>query len=992
MSKITPLIHTTSKFLINENYFNTLEECSYNEKNRFQSTNLKYPTFNYTHYTVGDEDQFNEFCFINDYRLKNDYRKYKKKVFIENVDNDLYKEASISSMYNTFNYMFYHLKKGIYVKIREGKLRVFLPFINSNYINNWHSFIDENFDLFNFLLNNNDGYPVNKKKLFNRERWYANNCLIRYEKPFFENDTGYQVWFHFLIELCKYRKVPDIDFFINKRDFPVLKKDLTEPYDNMFEDKKTKIPEKYLNNKFLPILSGSVTDEFADIPFVTREDMARIEQEDKNNIKYFKGACRNYDVDIFNRVWNTKIPTAVFRGASTGCCVNTDTNMRLKISALNNSVNNISDKQGYKLLDAGITKWNNRIRRTENGFEKIDIKNIGFDLIDKLTPEQQSNYKYIINVDGHAKAFRLSLELAMGSVVLLVDSKYYIWFMKWLKPYVHYVPVKSDLSDLFDVITWCRDNDDKCKEIADNGFDFYKKYLCKKNCLDYGVRVLNLLRENMRNYFIFNNKKHINNFVYEKLSVKNYTSDFPDKINFELIRNTRQIDRLNAVRCFFNGEKTSKVISLETLKENFDVSEDTELLDDEGEILQKNNINVKIINTKNYRNSFVSYYCINKIFSFCPNFRFTYFVNEKYNIVEDLGSYTLRDYILSEELNIRILNNILIQLLFNLNIAQNLICYINNNINCDNIILIRNLKSFNYCLNFNDIRKVEIEELMPVIYDHSQCYCLYDGYYTMFVNNENNNRSTDAINLIKSVIKVLIERNLDSPQLKNYLFTLTSLFDSNIKTFNKIKDILDPYYIISDDLKNMNCIDIVEYFNFPYTKISKTNFNLFDCQLAFDIINNNKFEFSDFLINFQRIQNCNKDIRYSNKYMKDYCELLKQENLKRIIKKERELLKTDKLLELYKQENESKIKYKEIDSIKIDDYFFENLYFVDIDNLNIKDIQIKNILNYLSFLRILFTLNVFTGNEIYSPKEEISLFEINKKYSYILTCNKLKEL
>ena len=32
-------------------------------------------------------------------------------------------------------------------------------------------------------------------------------------------------------------------------------------------------------------------------------------------------------------------------------------------------------------------------------------------------------YKYIINIEGHTIAYRLSLELSMGSVILLVDCE-----------------------------------------------------------------------------------------------------------------------------------------------------------------------------------------------------------------------------------------------------------------------------------------------------------------------------------------------------------------------------------------------------------------------------------------------------------------------------------------------------------------------------------------------------------------------------------------
>lgn len=37
-----------------------------------------------------------------------------------------------------------------------------------------------------------------------------------------------------LLELCRRRAIPDCEFFINKRDHPMLKLDLSEPYDFLF--------------------------------------------------------------------------------------------------------------------------------------------------------------------------------------------------------------------------------------------------------------------------------------------------------------------------------------------------------------------------------------------------------------------------------------------------------------------------------------------------------------------------------------------------------------------------------------------------------------------------------------------------------------------------------------------------------------------------------------------------------------------------------------
>ena len=81
----------------------------------------------------------------------------------------------------------------------------------------------------------------------------------------------------------------------------------------------------------------------------------------------------------------------------------------------------------------------------------------------------------------------------MGSVVLLVDSPYTLWFQKYPEEYKHYVPIKSDLSDLEKQIEWCIKNDEKCKKIANNGLEFYEKYLSYNGTYSYFYNLIKKL-------------------------------------------------------------------------------------------------------------------------------------------------------------------------------------------------------------------------------------------------------------------------------------------------------------------------------------------------------------------------------------------------------------------------------------------------------------------------------------------------------------------
>jgi hypothetical protein len=98
-------------------------------------------------------------------------------------------------------------------------------------------------------------------------------------------------------------------------------------------------------------------------------------------------------------------------------------------------------------------------------YQKLEKKPLHFDL----------NYKYLIAIDGWVSGWlRGPLILKSNSVPLVVDSKYKpLYFEQWL-PYVHYIPVKRNLSDLISQIKWLQNNDDLAFKIAQNGNDLYE--------------------------------------------------------------------------------------------------------------------------------------------------------------------------------------------------------------------------------------------------------------------------------------------------------------------------------------------------------------------------------------------------------------------------------------------------------------------------------------------------------------------------------------
>ena len=85
-------------------------------------------------------------------------------------------------------------------------------------------------------------------------------------------------------------------------------------------------------------------------------------------------------------------------------------------------------------------------------------------------------YKYMIDVDGEVNAWSaLWWKLYANCVVFKVDSHYEQWYYKDIHPWVHYIPVKGDLSDIEEMYNWAINNDKKCMEINKNATNFIKK-------------------------------------------------------------------------------------------------------------------------------------------------------------------------------------------------------------------------------------------------------------------------------------------------------------------------------------------------------------------------------------------------------------------------------------------------------------------------------------------------------------------------------------
>ena len=100
---------------------------------------------------------------------------------------------------------------------------------------------------------------------------------------------------------------------------------------------------------------------------------------------------------------------------------------------------------------------------------------------DRISYQDFTNYKIFFIVDGNVIASNHMYGFATGCVPFLVTkscSKF--WFLPFIIPYVHYIPIKDDLSNLIEQIEWVNLNDEEAKKISENAYEFAITHFSKE--------------------------------------------------------------------------------------------------------------------------------------------------------------------------------------------------------------------------------------------------------------------------------------------------------------------------------------------------------------------------------------------------------------------------------------------------------------------------------------------------------------------------------
>ncbi|MCX7288738.1 MAG: glycosyl transferase family 90 [Rhodobacterales bacterium] len=175
----------------------------------------------------------------------------------------------------------------------------------------------------------------------------------------------------------------------------------------------------------------------------------------------------------------------------------------LEIEAMDVPFKEKDDKIVWRGVTTGVFKsWTGGPPRSSRVHvarlaERKDM-DVGFSKVVQLTPETsdipmdqlraalrpqypiatQLRSKYLLSLEGNDVASGLKWMLQSNSVVLMPHPTCESWACEGeLIPYVHFVPIKDDLSDIEDVHDWCRSHPSDCEAIAHNGKQFIGQFM-----------------------------------------------------------------------------------------------------------------------------------------------------------------------------------------------------------------------------------------------------------------------------------------------------------------------------------------------------------------------------------------------------------------------------------------------------------------------------------------------------------------------------------
>jgi len=203
-------------------------------------------------------------------------------------------------------------------------------------------------------------------------------------------------------------------------------------------------------------------------------------------------------LNISSPSWEKKFPILFWRGATSGHSLHRN-NQNHRVRFVKYFWNKPDMDVGFNKIriDRRAGPYITRLNRHQKNKIKKDLKPY---LKPHVSPEQQCNYKYLIDIDGNTYSMRLSWYLRTKSVILRTGIFQDI-LLRWLEPGIHYIPFELSFDGLDDILNILNNNDGHGKQIAQSAFNISENLLGEYNLDKY----MKTLLENYSESIMFKN-------------------------------------------------------------------------------------------------------------------------------------------------------------------------------------------------------------------------------------------------------------------------------------------------------------------------------------------------------------------------------------------------------------------------------------------------------------------------------------------------------
>jgi len=129
-------------------------------------------------------------------------------------------------------------------------------------------------------------------------------------------------------------------------------------------------------------------------------------------------------------------------------------------------------------------------RYTKNQAWRSPADTLHMEPAPEMQLEDHCKYRYLFNFRGVAASFRHRHLFLCNSLVLHVGDEWLEFYYSQMKPWVHYIPIKTDFSDALEIIQFVHANDALAKRVAQAGHDWIKHHLRMADVANYWYQLL----------------------------------------------------------------------------------------------------------------------------------------------------------------------------------------------------------------------------------------------------------------------------------------------------------------------------------------------------------------------------------------------------------------------------------------------------------------------------------------------------------------------